>query len=156
MVLAPIVQHPMGVPSSTNYVHQLGQQSTKSPAPRQAALNRIGQARSELAAAKDADAERKAVDELKAALGEYFDRDLEIRAEELERVQTGLANLTAALDKRGAAKREIVALQLKILVNEADGLGFFSGEGSGVSRVYAGHFRGGSIPPSTRAPGTAR
>jgi hypothetical protein len=93
---------------------------------RQAALNRITQAQQVLANPADSDAETAARDELMAALGEYFDRDMELRVSELETIRTGLASLEAKIEERAAARDDIIALQLEISVNDADGLGFFS------------------------------
>jgi hypothetical protein len=100
---------------------------------RQASLARITEARSKLTAAENADAEGKALEELKAALGDYFDRDMEFRRAELARVREGLSSMEARLAKRANAKSAIVELQLKMIVNEAGGLGFFSdGDAGGV------------------------
>jgi hypothetical protein len=103
---------------------------------RQASMDRIAEARGKLAGVEDPESERKALEELQQALGQYFDKDMEIRRAELERVRSGLNDMEARLQKRAAAKEGIVQLQLKMIINEADGLGFFS-DGD-ASRVYGG------------------
>jgi hypothetical protein len=58
------------------------------------------------------------------------------RKKELEQLEKRLANLREQLDRRKTKKSEIVDLQMKVLLNEADGLGFFSSsERGGDSKV---------------------
>jgi hypothetical protein len=73
-----------------------------------------------------ADAEAK----LRQLLSDYFDEDMERRAAELEDVENRVRTLRAQLERRGDHKSEIIDLQVKVLVNEAEGLGFFSDSGS--------------------------
>jgi len=111
-------------------------EARQAPNAREDAMHQVEQARSDYATATDTDAKAKALEGLKVALPMYFDRDMEFRQSELEKVRTGLLDLQSELQKRADAKAEIVALQLKIIVNEADGLGFFSGDTSnGSSRT---------------------
>lgn len=91
------------------------------------AMNEIREAREKLRNAKTEEDETAAVKELETALGTYFDGDLEQRRKELEDVREELKQLDARLKKRTEAKAEIIALQLKMFINEANGLGFFSG-----------------------------
>ena len=95
--------------------------------PLTAALNRVNKARSRLQGAESEEDESKATTELREALGEYFDRDMEFRQKELDEVKKGLVDMSDRLQKRANAKDEIVDLQLQMIVNEAEGLGFFSG-----------------------------
>jgi polyhydroxyalkanoate synthesis regulator phasin len=62
---------------------------------------------------------RKQLSEL---LSVGFDRDLETRETDLKSLETRVQKLRAQLDKRKAAKQEIVDLRLKTIQNEADGL----------------------------------
>ena len=48
------------------------------------------------------------------------------REEELARVEERVKKLRALLTKRASKKQEIIDLQIKVLENEADGLGFFN------------------------------
>ena len=59
-------------------------------------------------------------------LEKYFDEDMKTRATELEKVEARVKKLRTLLDKRASKKQEIVDLQVKVLENEADGLGFFN------------------------------
>ena len=67
----------------------------------------------------DKDAAQRAVQEL---LTVGFLRDLETRESELKDLETRVQKLRAQLDKRKAAKQEIIDLRLKTIQNEADGL----------------------------------
>ncbi len=93
----------------------------------QQALRGIQEARRRLAQAETEEEEATALEELRAALGSYFDQDLELRRKELGVVREELKRLQSLLQKRAAAKADIVDLQLQMFINEADGLGFFSG-----------------------------
>lgn len=105
--------------------------------PLTAALSRMNWvARSKLQGAESAEDQSKATTELREALGEYFDRDMEFRQKELDEVKKGLRTMSDRLQKRAKAKDEIVDLQLQMIVNEAEGLGFFSG--SDASNILPG------------------
>jgi hypothetical protein len=84
------------------------------------------------------------------AITDYFDDDLKSRETELANLEERLMKLRNQLDRRRAAKAEIVQLQLKVLVNDAEGLGFSSESDS----------RPGPSPVPTSAtyyvPGTSR
>jgi hypothetical protein len=68
----------------------------------------------------------KALTELRKLLNTYFEEDMKRRQEELDEMEKRLAKLREQLDKRRTKMDEIVDLQIKVLVNEADGLGFFT------------------------------
>lgn len=70
-----------------------------------------------------------------------FDRDLETRESDLKDLESRVQKLRSQLDKRKAAKQEIIDLRLKTIQNEADGL----------------EYPGAATPPATPdpiAPGT--
>jgi hypothetical protein len=48
------------------------------------------------------------------------------RASELEKIEKRVSHLREQLERRGNHKPDIIDLQVKVLVNEAEGLGFFS------------------------------
>jgi len=71
------------------------------------------------------DAKKTAVTrKLEAAVTEQFDRDMEYREGELRKLEERLNKLRGQLDRRRKAKAEIIQLQIKVLINEAEGLGF--------------------------------
>jgi hypothetical protein len=71
------------------------------------------------------DAEKTAVTrKLEAAVTKQFDRDMEYRESELRKLEERLNKLRGQLDRRRKAKAEIIQLQIKVLINEAEGLGF--------------------------------
>jgi hypothetical protein len=78
--------------------------------------------------AEDEKSKRQAQDRLEDLLDRYFDNDIRRRERELEDIEQRLKKLEAALERRREKRNEIVDLQVKVLLNEADGLGFFSGD----------------------------
>jgi hypothetical protein len=62
--------------------------------------------------------------QLEAAVAESFDEDMKVREGELSKLEERLNKLRAQLDRRRKAKGEIIQLEVKVLVNEAAGLGF--------------------------------
>ncbi len=76
---------------------------------------------------------------LEAAVTKAFDEDQKNREAELTKLEERLKKLRAQLDRRAKAKSDIIQLQLKVLVNEAEGLGFSGAslyEPSAGVRVY--------------------
>ncbi len=72
------------------------------------------------------DEQKKAIKaELSKILADYFDRDLKWRANEIQSIEQRVDRLRTQLEQRQQAKDEILQLQLKVLENEAAGLGFF-------------------------------
>ena len=86
----------------------------------------IESARAKLAEATTTKEESQATDELKAALVNYFDRDLEERDRLLKMVRADIEKMKQKLEKRASSKNSVIELQFKMFVNEASGLGFFS------------------------------
>ena len=77
---------------------------------------------------KKADTDDKKADAtnaLETALNDYFDEDMKSREKQLEELRNKLDEMEDHLDKRRKAKEDIVELQLKTFVNEANGMGFF-------------------------------
>jgi hypothetical protein len=102
--------------------------------------------------AKGDEEAKAATKKLSELVDKCFDEDMVQRKKELEQLEKRLANLREQLDRRKTKKSEIVELQMKVLLNEADGLGFFSGDTRGsdlnLPRVNAAY----GLP--TGAPGT--
>ena len=80
-------------------------------------------------------------------LDKYFDDDMQGRKAEIEKVEQRVEKLRSLLEKRASKKQEIIDLQLKVVENDADGLGFFSSAGpmGSGSRVF-GRVPGGMVP----------
>jgi hypothetical protein len=98
------------------------------------AKDSIRQAAEKLRDAKGNEARSEAEKELRDLLEQYFDDDLQRRQAELGEMEDRLAKLEKQLDRRESKKDEIVDLQVKVLVNQAEGLGFFTdmpGDGAG-------------------------
>ena len=60
---------------------------------------------------------------LRQALVDYFNEDMKRREERLEGVRQRIADIQSHLEKRAAAKADIIELQLRAFAYEADGLG---------------------------------
>ena len=99
-----------------------------------------------------ADAQAKLTD----YLAKYFDDDMIRREKELEQIEQRLAKLRELLDRRRNRKQEIVELQAKVALNEAEGLGFYDGERAGVLGVPGALNRDGQQAPSLAYPGAVR
>src|SRR5262245_33112468 len=74
---------------------------------------------------------------LETAVTKFFDEDQKAREAELTKLEERLKKLRAQLDRRSKAKADIIQLQLKVLVNEAEGLGF---SGTSVPEAGASQF----------------
>ena len=81
----------------------------------------------------------KAKQELQVLLNQYFDEDIKARQTKITEIEQRVAKLKAQLEKRRAAKSELVQLQMKLIENEAAGLGFFgtSEEGDSQFNVFS-------------------
>jgi hypothetical protein len=88
-------------------------------------LQQIAESAAEIRDAKDEAARAAATKELTNLLDQCFELDMQGRAKELENIAARLQQLQQQLDRRRAKKQEIIDLQVKVAVNEADGLGFF-------------------------------
>ena len=75
--------------------------------------------------AGDEPAKIAASKEVSALLDAYFENDMKQREKSVVDLEERVAKLRAQLDKRRAAKEKIVELQLRVMINESEGLGFF-------------------------------
>jgi hypothetical protein len=127
--------------------------------------NPAGSIRTAAEAVRDAKGDEAKDDAKKALsnlLGKYFDEDTKRRQEELTQIEERLAKLRELLERRRAKKQDILELQMKVALNEAEGLGFYDSENPGGSKVSNSFFRttidGISVDPfgggSTSAPMT--
>ena len=66
--------------------------------------------------------------QLEAALAEYFIADMRHRVSELDEIKAKIAETEAKLQQRLDTHQESVDLQLRIMLREADGFGFFQKE----------------------------
>jgi len=87
---------------------------------------KIRKAAEKLRDAEGDQAQAQAQQELAELLGKYFDEDLARREEELAKLEQRLEKLRTQLARRAEKRQEIIELQIKVAVNEADGLGFLS------------------------------
>jgi hypothetical protein len=111
----------------------------------------IRRAATALNEAEGGDARDEAKEKLTGLLDEYFEADMERREKELAEVEERVTKLRSTLQRRREKKRDIVDLQMEVLLNEADGLGFFGSEGfGGPGSPWAIHQGppGISVPPA--------
>jgi hypothetical protein len=97
--------------------------SSNQPLPEASAGGEIGRLVGELREADDAK-KAELTKQLEGEVAKQFERDMENRETELTKLDERLSKLRAQLDRRRKAKTDIIQLQVKVLVNEAEGLGF--------------------------------
>jgi hypothetical protein len=78
--------------------------------------------------AKDSKEKEDAQKKLAEVLGKSYDEDMTRREKELAQVEERLKKLRDLLERRRAKKQEIIDLQTKVALNEAEGLGFYDGD----------------------------
>lgn len=78
--------------------------------------------------AKDDAARAAATELMQKTLNETFDADMKRREQELTKLEERLKVLRQQMTRRQAKKGEIIELQSRVLLNEADGLGFYSSD----------------------------
>src|SRR3954468_20114951 len=81
--------------------------------------------------AKGDDEKSAAQKKLNEALSKYFDEDMVQREKELKQVEERVTKLHDLLDRRRSSKQEIIDLEAKVALNQANGLGFYDGETTG-------------------------
>ena len=94
--------------------------------------------------AKGDEAKDEAKKNLSNILGEYFDLDTKRREDELAQIESRLTKLREQLDRRRSKKQEILDLQMKVALNEADGLGFYENTSTSTSSLNQAWGRTGS------------
>jgi len=117
-----------GADPGTAVVHGIGDKVihlTTKGGNRQAA-DALRQAAAALRDAKDDAAKTAAQGQLTELLDKVFEEDMQRREQELAQVEQRTKDLRALMGRRREKKNEIVELQIKVLLNEADGLGFFN------------------------------
>jgi hypothetical protein len=88
--------------------------------------NKIGELMNQLRHSDDSAKKADLMKQLETAVTKFFDEDLKSRETDLAKLEERLNKLRTQLDRRRTAKAEIIQLQLKVLANDAEGLGFSS------------------------------
>jgi hypothetical protein len=86
----------------------------------------LSQAAEKVRDAKDEASKAEATAELTRLVEKHFEEDMQIREKELESIAARVEKLKAQLARRREKKQDIVDLQVKVVINDADGLGFTS------------------------------
>jgi hypothetical protein len=84
----------------------------------------LEQAVGSLKSAKSDAEKTNATNEISKILEKWFKRDLERREKQIAEIEARVKKLQEQIAKRKKAKDEIINLQVKTIVNEAEGLGF--------------------------------
>jgi hypothetical protein len=91
-------------------------------------MQEIRDAAKALSEAEGQEDRQTAEQELTQLLNNYFEEDMERREQELAQVENRVKKLRELLERRREKKQDIVELQIQVLQNEADGLGFFGSD----------------------------
>jgi len=83
----------------------------------------------------------EAKQKIETLLNSYFDKDFAARQAKITEIEQRVAKLKVQLEKRRAAKSELVQLQMKLIENEAAGLGFFGTDDAGRNERVMGMMR---------------
>jgi hypothetical protein len=78
--------------------------------------------------AKGDDAKSVAQKKLTDLLNKSYDENMAQRERELKQIEERFTKLRELLSRRRSKKREIIDLQIKVALNDADGLGFYDSE----------------------------
>jgi len=105
-----------------------------------------------LRAASSEEEKNGAKTELSTLFDRYFDADMKRREKNIVDLESRVQKLRAQFDKRQAAKDKILQLQLQVLSNEAEGLGFFSPSGRVSPSPWPHSQYIGVQPPSNDVP----
>jgi hypothetical protein len=111
------------------------------PAEELAAAKKLQEAIDLLKSAKEDEARKVATGIIQDQLNSQFDRDVEQREKELVEVERRVKTLREQLDKRKSLRDDIIGLRLKIILNDAEGLGF-PGGGSADDSILRGQVSG--------------
>jgi hypothetical protein len=82
-------------------------------------------------------------------LNESFEEDVRRRETELVQIEERVKKLREQFSRRREKKQEIIDLQMKVALNEADGLGFFSQPGGAGPEYSSTMPLGTFFPPAT-------
>jgi hypothetical protein len=96
-----------------------------------APVEAIRAAAAEVRDAKEGDDRKAAQKKLDEALSKYFDDDMAQREKDLKQVEERVTKLRDLLERRRASKQEIIDLEAKVALNQANGLGFYDGDAAG-------------------------
>ena len=97
------------------------------PDPNSTEMVEIRRVMDELRHTEDATKKTNLTKQLESAVTKCFDADLKSRETELSKIEERVKKLRTQLDRRRAARSDIIQLQLKVLANDAEGLGFSTG-----------------------------
>ncbi len=133
------------------YFHALADNGSPvlfNPLVQQAQQAQVAQAQQALAAASSPEERERVQAKLREALNQQFDADMQQREKELEGIRQRVAEMTRLLEKRSAAKEQIIELRLQVLAQDADGLGWASAAGRWPSNAGPGVQLPGLPPPN--------
>lgn len=114
----------LGIPGEDMYAG--GDAAGAADEPRRQSETALHAATAKLKVANSEQERQAASQLLRSALEDYFAADLAIREREVKGIQERVERLGRLIERRRQARDQVISLQLEVLKNEADGLGFFS------------------------------
>jgi len=135
----------LGLPGGNPYG---GGTSTESDDPRRKAERKLRDVTKKLKLMKGEYDRDDAEALLRPALEGYFAADLDGREQEINGIQKRIDSLEKLIEQRREARDQVIALQVEVLKNDAEGLGFFSTSagGSNFSEGFRISIPGGAAP----------
>lgn len=133
MGIDPGVRYPqvLGIPGGDMYAG--GDAAGAADDPRRQSETAFHAATAKLKVANSEEERQAASQLLRSALEDYFAADLGVREREVKGIHERVESLDKLIERRRQARDQVISLQLEVLKNEADGLGFFS-TSSGFNR----------------------
>jgi hypothetical protein len=122
-------------------------------------VNAVPSIRQAAEAVRDAEAPAAKTDaqaKLTDSLAKYFDDDMKRWEKELTEIEQRLAKLRELLDHRRNSKQEIIELQAKVALNEAEELGFYDDEHAANLPSSGTTTFGNGLAPSAADPAQMR
>ena len=74
----------------------------------------------------DPEKRKPILSQIKNLLNTYFQHDLKTRSQAIDQLEARVKKLRAQVEKRRKSGQKILGLQMQLIINEADGLGFMS------------------------------
>jgi len=99
--------------------------------------------------AKDDETRKKTLAAVSVIVSQIFDEDLKRRESEVDDIRHRVSKLKALIEKRKESKDRIVELQLKIQLNEVEGLGFSVKQSARIRSVNP--YYGGVVNPGMKS-----
>lgn len=105
-------------------------------AEKQKLQNQIREAVKKIRETKEEELKSEVITEMEELFTKYFDQEIQQREEQLAPLEKRVKKLRDQIEKRKAAKADIIGLQLKLIEHQAEGLGFFTEPETSSQPIY--------------------